>query len=505
MPTLVLLALTAASAQAADWPHWGRDGTRNMVSPDEKFITDFHPGELAGRGDEIDPATTKHIKWIAKLGSNTYGNVTVANGRVYIGTNNKVPRDLKLKGDRSNIYCLDEKTGAMQWQLSVPKLGAGKVGDWEYLGICSSPAVDRDRVYALTNRCEVICLDVAGMQNGNDGPVQDEGAYMAGPGKPAIEVGPTDADIIWRYEMAIELGVFPHNVTSSSVLVAGDRLYVTTSNGVDYSHKHIINPRAPSMIALDKATGALIGEEASGISTRIMHCNWSSPAAGTIGGARQIIFGAGDGFCYGFRPDPEPDADGFGILKETWRFDCNPPEYRKHDGAARQYNTYEGPSENIASPVIHDQRVYIAIGQDPEHGEGVGALSCIDATGQGDVSKSGLVWRQTAIGRSISTVSVVDGLVYAADYAGRLYCVDASDGKVLWKHDTLGHIWGSTLVAGGHVVIGNEDGLLFILEAGREKKLVAEIEFPGPIYSSPVVANGVLYVSTMSHLFAIGQ
>lgn len=51
--------------------------------------------------------------------------------------------------------------------------------------------------------------------------------------------------------------------------------------------------------------------------------------------------------------------------------------------------------------------------------------------------------------------------------------------------------------------IGNEDGYLIILRAGREKELIAEIEFPSPIYSSPVVANDVLYVATQTHLFAL--
>ena len=472
-----------------------------MVAPEAKGLSvDFDPGQRKDGGDDIDLATTRGIRWIVNLGSQVYGNPTVAGGRVFVGTNNDRPRDPKYKGDRSNVYCFDEKTGTFLWQLSVPKLGAGKVGDWEALGICSSPAVDGDRVYIITNRCEVVCLDVAGMANGNDGPFQDEAQYAAGPGKPPIRMDDTDADIIWRYDMAEELGVFPHNVTSSSVLVAGDRVYATTSNGVDYSHKHIINPRAPVLIVLDKQTGELVGEEASGISTRIMHCNWSSP---TFGGG-MVIFGAGDGFSYGFDPKPETDADGFDILQELWRLDCNPPHYRRRDGEPIKYATGPGPSEVIATPVYHDGRVYVSIGQDPEHGEGVGALSCIDPTQRGDLAQSGLLWRYTDINRSLSTVSVHDGLVYAGDYSGVVHCLDAGTGKVHWTHDTEGHIWGSTLVADGKVFIGNEDNVLTVLKAGKQKQVLAAIEFPGPIYSSPIVANNTLYIATMTHLFAIG-
>ena len=496
-----LLVACVPAVAGEDWPQWGRNASKNMASPNAtELVTDFKPGEYAGDSDDIDLSTTKNIKWVVNLGSNAYGNPTVYQGRVYVGTNNARPRDPKLKGDRSNVYCLDEKTGAFQWQFSVPKLGAGKVSDWEYLGICSSPSIEGDRVYVLTNRCEVVCLDVAGLHNGNDGPFQDEGQYMAGAGKPPIELGLTDADIIWRYNMADELGIFPHNVTSSSVLVIDNRVYANTSNGVDYSHKHIINPRSPALIALDKETGALVGEEAAGISQRVYHGSWSSPAAGLVDGRWRVFFGGGDGFCYAFDAAPVEDEDGFGILQEHWRFDCNPNPYK-----SVKYGTHDGPSEIIATPVFHDGHLYVPIGQDPEHGEGVGALSCIRAVGQGDVTKSGLVWQYKELGRSISTPSVANGLVYIADYSGITHCLDASTGEVYWTHDTFGHIWGSTLVADGKVFVGNEDGILTILKAGKSKQVIGQIEFVGPIYSSPVVANGTLYVMTMSHLYAIGS
>ncbi|MCY0464251.1 hypothetical protein OVW20_29130, partial [Klebsiella pneumoniae] len=93
------------------------------------------------------------------------------------------------------------------------------------------PAVEGNRVWIVTNRCEVMCLDVNGLANGNDGPATDEAQYLAGPGKPPHKLGPTDADIIWRFDMKEELGVFPHNITNCGPLIAGDKVVVTTSNG----------------------------------------------------------------------------------------------------------------------------------------------------------------------------------------------------------------------------------------------------------------------------------
>ena len=56
--------------------------------------------------------------------------------------------------------CFNEKSGEIEWQLVIPKLGAGKVSDWEYTGVCSSPAIEGNRVYVVTNKCEVVCLDM---------------------------------------------------------------------------------------------------------------------------------------------------------------------------------------------------------------------------------------------------------------------------------------------------------------------------------------------------------
>ena len=186
-----------------------------MVSSESGLIVDFNPGEM--NDDEVvDMKTTKNVKWVAKLGSQAYGNVTVAGGRVFVGTNNESPRDPGKKGDRGVVMCLDEKTGDLLWQLVIPKLGAGKVSDWEYIGVCSSPAVYGDRAYVVTNRCEVVCLDVKGLADGNAGPYKDEAAYVRPKGMQDKLNEKTDADIIWMYDMRDEGSVF--FLTTSPVL-----------------------------------------------------------------------------------------------------------------------------------------------------------------------------------------------------------------------------------------------------------------------------------------------
>ena len=488
-------------SKGSDWPMWGRTPDRNMIGEAKNLPVNVEPGDYVSGTDDIDPSTTENVLWVAKLGSQAYGNVTVAGGKVFAGTNNESPRDPKQLGDRGVLMAFNEENGEFEWQLLIPKLGAGKVSDWEYVGLCSSPAVEGNKVYVVTNRGEAVCLDLNGLANGNDGPFQDEANYMSADGNP-VELTNGHADILWIYDMREELGVFPHNVSSCSPLVVGDLLYVSTSNGVDWSHNNIPAPFSPALVALNKTTGELVGEEASQVSERVLHASWSSPAYGDINGTPLIIWGGGDGICYGFEPKPVVGSEGYEILNEVFRYDANPPEYRMKEGKPIKYATYPGPSEIISTVVVHDNKAFALIGQDPEHGDGVGMLSAIDASMKGDITGKA-IWTYKDIGRTVSTPSIYNGMIFVAEYDGDIHCLDLDTGKVNWVHATDSRIWGSTLVADGKVYLPNEDGQLVVLAATKEKEELATVEFFTPIYSSPVVAKDVLYVATQTHLYAL--
>ena len=496
-----LLLLMTSLAPAADWPQWGRDPSRNLVADEKGLPVSCTPGEVDADKKTIDLSAAKNIKWAAKLGDKAHGNPAIAGGRVVVGTNNETPRDPKFKGDYSMLYCLDEATGELAWQLACPKLAAG---NWEDSttaeGICSSPAIDaaKRRVYVGTNRGEILCLDLDGQANGNQGPFMEEGQYMAGPGKPQVTVGAKDADILWRYDMRDELGVYAYQQFASTILMVGDKLFVSTCNSRDWAG-HIPAPNAPVLICLDANTGKLLGQEASGISSRTFVSNWSSPAYGEVGGQQMVVFGAGDGWCYGFDANPEA-----GVLKELWRFDANPPGRRVKDGKPTKYGSDNGPVEVLATPVFHEGKVYVSIGKNPDDGPAPGCLSCIDASKRGDITQSGKVWQFTKMSTSSSSSAIVGDLLFTADGEGFVYCLDAATGTMHWKHDIEGKIWGSPLADDGKVYIGCDAGTLICLAADKEKKVLGSSMFDGEILSTPVAANGTLYVAG-TYLYAISE
>jgi outer membrane protein assembly factor BamB len=154
-----------------DWPQWGGSDGRNMAALDRGIPAAFVPGKKSSGGRGIDLTTTRNVKWVASLGTDVYSTPAVAGGRVFIGTsdgNLDDPRFVRTGG--GVLLCLDEATGKLLWRLVVPRLTTGpKSRDFDAmgLGICSSPTVDGNRVYIVTNRNEVLCLDAEGMAHGN--------------------------------------------------------------------------------------------------------------------------------------------------------------------------------------------------------------------------------------------------------------------------------------------------------------------------------------------------
>jgi outer membrane protein assembly factor BamB len=108
-----------------------------------------------------------------------------------------------------------------------------------------------------------------------------------------------------------------------------------------------------------------------------------------------------------------------------------------------------------------------------------------------------------AFRRTMSTVAISDGLVYAPDLSGRIHCIDFETGKRYWEADVLAAIWGSPMVADGKVFVGDEDGIMSVFVASKELKKLKEIEFDSSIYSTATIANGVIFITDRSRLYAI--
>lgn len=452
---------------AADQPQWGEAWSRNMISTERRLPAQF------------DPRTGSNLKWTAELGTETHSSPVVAHGRVYIGTNNGHPRDPKEIGDRGVLMCFDEATGRFLWQLAVPKRSEDVYFDWPQSGIASTATVERDRVYVVSNRGEVLCLDAG-----------EKGA------------------ILWRFNLTSGAGIWSHDAAHSSILIRGPHLYLNSGTGVDNTHKRIRTPDAPSLVVLDKKTGHLLARDNEQIAPVIFHSTWSPPSLGEVKGRTEIFFAAGNGMVYGFEPwrasTSAADPGAVGFLHSLWHFDFDPsaPKTNVH-----QYNSNrrESPSNFYGMPVFFEGRLYVAGGGDLWWGKNEAWLKCIDPSQRGDITVTGLAWSYSLQKHVFGTPAVWRGLVFIADCGRMVHCVDAKTGQACWTHEISGEAWASPLAADGKVYLGTRSGDFYVFAAEAEKKVLSSQNLGEPISSTVAAANGVLFVTTMSHLYAVEE
>lgn len=466
----------------------GVKATNNLVNlVDKSVIKSFG----------IEKGAEENLLWKAKLGSTSYGGPVVAGGRIFVGTNNGSPRDSTIQGDRGVVMCFDQKTGEFLWQIVHDKLPGSEM-DFPEQGVVSNVAVEGDSAWYVSNRAEVVCVDVQG------------DAQKRGQGK-----------IRWSYDMIKELKVFPCQLAVSSPLVVGDLVFLVTGNGwnIVTNPWTFPSPDAPSFIALKKKTGDLVWKDSSP-GKGVMEGQWTSPVYAENNGKPLVIFPGGDGWLYAF--------DALKPGESIWKFDCNPKSaVYDHTNKRKSDRCYF-----IASPVVVENRLYIGVGANPEDGSGVGHIWCIDVTRSGDVSpvndnfdpaapenkKSALIWhyggkvvpvpegdRRYRVGRTLSNVTVVDGLAYVAEKEGFFHCLDASTGARLWMHDMLAETWASPYFVAGKVFLGNEDGDLLVYQHGKKASEPEAINMGSSLKKAVNVVDGVLHVLTDSYLYAFGE
>jgi outer membrane protein assembly factor BamB len=156
-------------------------------------------------------------------------------------------------------------------------------------------------------------------------------------------------------------------------------------------------------------------------------------------------------------------------------------------------------------PVFHAGRLYVAGGGDLFWGKNEAWLKCIEATKTGNITTNGEVWSSTLERHVISTPAVAGELTFIADCGRKLHCLETATGKSVWTHDINGECWASPLIADGKLFLGTRSGHFYVMDAGREKREISHLELGTPISATSTAANGVLYVGTMTHLYAVAK
>lgn len=444
LSSLALLLLgSSLTLRADDWPMLGGRPDRNSISSEKNLPAVF---------------SEKNVQWTAKLGTVTYSCPVIAGGRIFIGTNNPDAVDAK-KDDKGVLLCLSAADGKLLWKGVHDKLPGGDAVDTNQIGVTSTAAVAGDRVYYVSNRCEVVCREA--------------------------ETG----KIAWIVDMRKDLGVMQNQASPCSPVVADGKVFVVTGHGRDFKSHKVDNPKAPSFLALDAATGKVLWQDCSP-GENIFEGSWGSPSYGIVDGQAQAIFPGGDGWLYSFDP-----AGG----KLLWKFNCKVQEKLKPDGKPETENSV------LAAPVFAGHRILAVVGYDTETSGDPGCLRAIDARKRGDITKDGELWKlhDKEFTRSMTSPAVLDGLIYAVEQLGIVNCIELETGKILWKHDLLSTVCGTPLVADGKIYVRTGDGDVRVMQTGREKKELAKNTLPDLEHGYVVPSNGALYIASWKKLYVV--
>ena len=490
------------------------------VSAFGQLPTTFEPGRLDIQTDKI-VGTSPNVRWAVPISRWTYATPVVASGKVLIGTLNEVAWDNRRTDSRSALLCFDDKTGEFLWQVSLPKdYRVSSMFDAFCVGISSTPTIVGDRAIFTTGRGEVLCIDLNGLADGNDGPYTDEAfLYTANATHRGrvenrnIDVLPlakTDADIIWRDDMFGELKSKPHDTNNCNITYYDGLLVVNTGNSPDHTHVHVPNPEAPSLMIMDAERGIPLARDNFDIGSDISHGQWCSPTFGKVNGKDMIFYGGGNGCLYAVEaPNRDTlwrqyEANNRQLIRlETkWKFQGDPRAHQPGGVVPPFVMGMNSPSyTSLPPPLLDDEgRVLMVFGHDAWNGAKPlrSWLACIDA-------RSGkLLWGTDNIdGGAVAPLVTADSLLYMADRSGKLYCFDPATGKEYWKLQLRGDIWARPLIAEGKIYVGTDRRMFYVLKAGLEPQIISEIVMPDRIYAPAATFGNTLYIAGDGFLYAV--
>lgn len=445
-------------------------------------VSDVIPMNESPIWNLLSDGDNEEVVWRARIGTAAAVSPVVVGDRLLVGTRNEFWRSNEQTG--AVLMCLRVDDGSFLWQAVHRRL---PVLHQDFrLPINSRPFVDGNRVYYVSNRGELMCLDLDGFYDGeNDGPFRKEERADA-----------SDADIVWSLDMVADLGVYKRDSTDagnpvSSPVVVGDMVYCVTGNGT--ASGRVPHPEAPSFIAVNKVSGSVVwSSNAPG--KNIIYGQFSSPVFVDARGKQQIIFPGGDGVLYAFEA----------LTGEMlWNMDLGGP-----------FPVNLGPrgfgKRNffVAEPTVQDGVIYIGLNQTFESRLLTRRpVYAIELFGGGKTIQPRVKWMFDApeFDGTFGAAAVADGKVYVVSRSGTVFAIDAEDGKELWRSELGEHaaFFASPVVDRANLYVPHADGL-YVFSLGDSPKCLGSCYFPlGPLDSTPLIAKDRLFIAASGYLWAL--
>lgn len=115
-----------------------------------------------------------------------------------------------------------------------------------------------------------------------------------------------------------------------------------------------------------------------------------------------------------------------------------------------------------------------------------------------------IVWEADEFLPEVSSPLAVNGLLYIATTYGVFACLDAKTGEKHWEQEYGDAFYSSPIYADGKVYITDMSGKTHIVKATKEYQKIGTPELGEKAVCSPVFADGKVYLRGMNNLYCLG-
>jgi len=353
--------------------------------------------------------------------------------------------------DRTNkqlaTVCIDRRTGKILWRRTVAAEEIEKVHEISSPA-APTPATDGQRVYVYFGSYGLLCYDLDGKQ---------------------------------QWEKRLPLPENPYGAVASPI-VAGELLVLNHQGKDSY------------LLGVNRRDGRTVWKT----DRSLFQFGWSTPVHWRHDGIDEIVVLGGD-----FKPNQRLMAYNLADGAERWWVAGLPP-------CGKSTPVIGGGLLFLAAPDIIMEPA--AEKKNPEraaqfYANNAARVLAVRPGGKGDVSQTHIAWSERRGVPGVPSPLYYDGRLYSFMNGGIVFCRDAKTGKLVYsgRLEAMGEYYSSPVAAGHRVYIASAEGVVVVLDAGEELKILAKNKLDGAILATPALIDGNIYVRTESHLYAFGN
>ena len=393
----------------------------------------------------IEFSETQNIRWKTAIHDKGWSSPVIWGDQIWLTTGRE-------DGTELFAICVDKNSGKIIHDIKVFDVAQPQL---EYNDLNShatpTPIVEKDRVYVHFGTYGTACIDTK------------------------------SGEQLWeRRDLNTDHRVRP----ASSPIISGDSLFLTF-DGVDTQFVAALNKHTGAtlwlrnrdvdsdMAAMLKAEGFSDAniEESQKEKPNDNKKSYATPTIIEYQGKLQLISpAAGATISY----DPRTGD-------ELWRI------------------RHRGMGFNVACrPIFAHNLVYFTTGVARQ-------LLAIRPSGTGDVTDTHVAWTVRRRTPEIPSPLIVDDLMFMVTEGGVVSCLEAKNGREVWKGRLDGDYWASPLYADGKIYFFSREGSVSVISAGREFEILTENKFDEEFIASPAIADNTIIVRSLTHLYRFAQ